>query len=157
MSAGSLSPLGLLERREREAVIEALTSRLSHGDAVTLLTALSGSRDAVQTVPMEIQERAQAALLETLPPGLNVVAVSKLGIALRTDEEYLEEVLTEQERADSAFRRRVEEEAKRRGIQRWLAAIRLRTAEMSLEDAAARAECQPTDQLTGNEGRRTTG
>jgi hypothetical protein len=101
---------------------------------------------------MELQERARAALLETLPPGLNVVAVSKLGIALRTDEEYLEEVLTERERADPAFRQRVEE-AKRRGIQRWLAALRLRTSGMPLEQAAAGYLRQPRDEeASGCEG-----
>lgn len=120
------SPLASLAREEREQVIAVLTREFPPAEAVCLLTALAGTRPEVAAVPMALQERAQTRLLATLPPGIGAIVVSKLGIPSQSDQEELEEVLSEQEKVDPSFRQRVEAEARRRHIPRWLAASYLR-------------------------------
>lgn len=134
------SPLGRLGHHERERVIAALTERLPRTDAVALLAALAGTRAEIEALPVPLQERAQEILLAALPPGVGAVVVSTLGIPVKSAQEALEEVLTEPEKADPAFRRRVEEEAERRGIPPWQAAIRLRWDEMGVDGVAAMIE-----------------
>lgn len=65
--------------------------------------------------------------------------VSTLAIGLKSDSEYLEEILTADEKEDPTFRQQVEEEARRRGIQRWLAAVKLRYKGKTIEEIAAEA------------------
>ncbi len=128
------SPLSSLPRDIREHIITVLTAQLSNADAAQILAALAGTRDEVMAVPMAIQVQAQRAILGALPPGTSVIAVSKLGLPTKTDQDYLEEVLTDEEKADPVFRQRVEEEARSRHIQRWLVAVRLRGEGKSPEE-----------------------
>lgn len=136
-------PLGTLGHEEREQVIAVLIQQFPVSEAVTLLTALAGTRAEVKAVPVALQERAQMALLATLPRGLGAIVVSTLGIPTTSDQEALEEVLTAQEQADPAFRQRVEVEARRRSIPRWLAASRLRWEKMSVDEMAATLQRPP--------------
>jgi len=138
------SPLGRLTHQDRQRVIDALTTRLPHDDAVTVLAALAGSSVELAVVPFELQERAQAAILAALAPIHGAVVASDLGIAMKGDEENLEDVLTEEEKRDPVFLRSVEEVARDRGIQRWLAAIKLRHENMSLEEIVAAVRQGPS-------------
>lgn len=147
------SPLSRLAHRDRQLVIDALTARLPREDAVAVLTALAGSAEELAAVPFELQERAQGAILAALPPIHNAVVASELGIVMKGDEESLEDVLTEQEQRDPAFRRRVEEVARDRGIQRWLAAIRLRHERMNLEEIAAAVQHRHPSRETSDASR----
>jgi hypothetical protein len=135
----------MLERPDRELVIGALLRRLPATDAEQILAALAGTPQEALALPERIQLSALRALLEELPPGRNILLASILPIAKKSDEEYLEEILAEQEKADPVFRRRVEAEAKRRGIQRWLVAVLLLYERLGLEDfvAAQRRQQKP--------------
>lgn len=145
----ALSPLGSLDHDEREQVIIAVTEALPRAAAAQLLAALAGTRDELATVPLGIQEEALHAVVAALPAGRNAIVVSTLGIPTKSDVAYLNEVLTAQEKADPVFRRRVEEEARRRRIPRWVAASRLRWNQLETDVLAAAIQRQqgeaPTD------------
>jgi hypothetical protein len=143
------SPLAGLDYEEREQVIAMFTREFPPAEAVPLLTALAGTRAEVAAVPMALQERAQRTVLETLPPGLGAIVVSKLGIPSKSDQEALEEVLSEQEKIDPSFRQRVEVEARRRHIPRWLAASYLRWNGMDQGELVAMLRRQPDDSTKG--------
>lgn len=149
----ALSPLGSLDHDDREQVIIAITERLPRAHAVQLLAALAGTRDEVANLPLGIQEDALRAIVAALPAGRNAVVVSTLGIPTKTDVEYLDEVLTEQEMADPVFRRRVEEEARRRRIPRWLAASRLRWDELDMDALVATIQRQQGEAPTNLDDR----
>ena len=139
------SPLAGLAHAEREQVIAVLTREYPPAESVPLLTALAGTPEEVAALPMVLQERAQQTLLATSPPGQGAIVVSKLGIQSKSDQDALEEVLTAQEKADSAFRQRIEEAAHRRHIPRWLAASRLRWDGMDQDRLVALLQRQPYD------------
>jgi hypothetical protein len=139
------SRLGSLSHDEREQVITVLAQRFPTAEAVTLLTALAGTRAEMEAVPMALQEQAQQALLATLPRGLGAIVVSALGIPTKSDQEALEDVLTTREKADPVFRQCVEAEALRRHIPRWLAASRLRWDGMKLDALVATLQHQADD------------
>ena len=115
---------------------------------MTLLTALAGTRTEVEAVPMALQERAQHLLLTNLPSGLGAIVVSKLGIPTKSDQQALEDVLTASEKADLRFRQRVEAEALRRHIPRWLAASRLRWNRFDPDELAATLQRQSSEPST---------
>ena len=120
------APLTNLSHAKREQVIATITTRLPHSEAIAVLTALAGSAEERAAVPFVVQVRGREAIMDSLPPGINAIVVSTLSIGLKSDSEYLEEVLTVDEKTDPLFQLQVEEEAQRRGIQRWLAAVKLR-------------------------------
>lgn len=132
------SPLRTLLPAEQDQVRVALQTALPTATAAHVLQAMETSPEAVAALPSAAQEHAMRAILAALPAGRSAVAVSKLGVGLKSDERYLEDVLTAQERADPGFRQRVETEARERGIPRWLAAVRLRDAGAGIDEVAER-------------------
>ena len=94
-----------------------------------------------------MQKQAQRAILAALPAGLGAIVVSKLGIPTISQQRALQEVLTDQEKADPAFLQRVEEEARSRGISLWEAAIKVRWNSMSIDELAALIQQQEDERL----------
>ena len=87
-----MSPLNLLAPNDRANVIAALCGQLPPAEAVTVLTALAGSREEVLALPWPVQRRVQELLLRVFPPGLNALVVSRLAIALVPTEQWLPEI-----------------------------------------------------------------
>lgn len=95
LAVASLSPLSRLEPQDRAKVIAAISSDLPRAEAVTVLTALAGSRDEVLALPWPMQRHVQKLLLRIFPPGHNALVVSRLAIALVPTDAWLPEIENE--------------------------------------------------------------
>jgi hypothetical protein len=91
-AAASLSPLGLLAPKDRAKVIATISSDLPRAEAVTVLTALAGSREEVLALQWTLQRRVQELLLRAFPPGQNALIVSRLALALVPTDQWLPEI-----------------------------------------------------------------
>lgn len=83
------SPLGRLERPERERVIALINESLDPTEAALALAALAGTVQEAWALPAPLQGRILRAILNTFPAGHAAIVVSRLGIARVGTESWL--------------------------------------------------------------------
>lgn len=86
------SPLSRLAGPDRAQLIALINAQFSPREAVTLLSALAGTRDEAAALPRALQLRLQRAILNEFPVGHAAAVVSRLGVARAGSSRWVDDL-----------------------------------------------------------------